>query len=147
MGDFHAGGRRLSEAASDACAVADGEEVRKLGFKLAAQLKTRGVELDLSAIEQGVVICGARRDLIQSVDHLDDIVKLPLRKSKAQVAGNGRGERRTGVGLRQTVLVRAHALNKIAEALNENAAGEHVAERGDVLAVAIGLIKRLGEAV
>ena len=25
--DFHAGGRRLSEAASDACAVADGEEV------------------------------------------------------------------------------------------------------------------------
>ena len=25
--DFYAGGRRLSEAASDACAVADGEEV------------------------------------------------------------------------------------------------------------------------
>ena len=86
----------LGEAARDAGTVADGEDSSdSLSFKFAAQFKTRGVELDLRAIEQGVVICGAWRDLIQSVDHLDDIVKLPLRKSEAQVAGNGRGERRT----------------------------------------------------
>ena len=45
------------------------------------------------------------------------------------------------------MLVRANALDKVTEALDQNTAGEHVAQRCDVLAVAIGLIKGLGEAV
>ena len=45
------------------------------------------------------------------------------------------------------MLVGAHALDQVAEALHQHAAGQHVAQRGDVLAVAVGLIEGLGEAV
>ena len=45
--------------------------------------------------------------------------------------------------MRKTVLVRANTLDKITEALNENAAGEHIAQRSDVLAVAVRLVERL----
>ena len=45
------------------------------------------------------------------------------------------------------MLIGARALYKVAEALYQNAAGEHIAERRDVLAVAVGLVEGLGEAV
>ena len=45
------------------------------------------------------------------------------------------------------MLVRANSLDEVAEALDQNAAGEHVAQRGDVLAVTVGLVKGLCESV
>ena len=45
------------------------------------------------------------------------------------------------------MFIGAHALHQIAEALDEHAACQHVGQGGDVLAVAVGLVKGLGEAV
>ena len=45
------------------------------------------------------------------------------------------------------VVVGAHAPHQVAEALDQHAAGQHVGQGGDVLAVAVGLVEGLGEAV
>ena len=50
-------------------------------------------------------------------------------------------------GLAHAVLVGADAADQIAEALHQHAAGQHVAEGGDVLSVAVGLVEGGGEAV
>ena len=49
-------------------------------------------------------------------------------------------------GLAQPVLVGADALHQVPEALDQHAAGQHVGQGGDVLAVAVGLVEGLGEA-
>ena len=50
-----------------------------------------GVELDLRAIEQGVVVGGTGSQLVQLIDHLNDVVQLPLGQGQGQVAGHGGG--------------------------------------------------------
>ena len=62
------------------------------------ELEAGGVELDLCAVEQGVVIGGAGGDFIQLIDHLDDVVQLALGQGQGQVAGDGGGEGGPGEG-------------------------------------------------
>ena len=73
---------------SDAAAVAD-DDTGPCGMDL--QMLVQGhlhvVELDLHAIEQGIVVGGARGDAVQGVDHLDDAVQDALGQHQAQVAG------------------------------------------------------------
>ena len=102
------------------------------------------VELDLHAVEQRIVVCGARRDLVERVDHLDDAVQDALGQHQAQVAGRG-VERRREEGIAHAVRVGAAAADQIAEALHDDAAAEHVAQPRDALAVAVGILKWLGE--
>ena len=45
------------------------------------------------------MIGGARGDLVQDVDHLNDVIQLPLGQGQGQVAGDGGGKGGPGEGL------------------------------------------------
>ena len=62
----------------DAAAVADDVQPRIPGLQMFIHSHFHIVELDLHAVEQGVVVGGAGGDLIQRVEHLDDAVQNPL---------------------------------------------------------------------
>ena len=127
-----------------AAAVADDEQARVAGLEVLVQLDLHVIELHLHAIEQGVVVGGAGGDLVQGVDHLDDAVQDALGHHQAQVAGGG------GQGGGHEALLDALgggplAPDQVAEALDDDAAAQHVGQPGDALAVAVGILEGLGE--
>ena len=84
-----------------------GQNLQLGGLQLAGEGQTGGVELHLRAVEEGVVVGGTGSDLVQLIDHLDDVVQLPLGQGQGQVAGDGGGEGGPHKGLGQAVLVSA----------------------------------------
>ena len=76
--------------------------------------------------------------------HFDDAVENALRDDEREVAGRG-GERRGDEGLFDALGRRALAADEIAEALDHDAAAEHVRKPRDRLAVAVGVLEGLGE--
>ena len=64
-------------------AVADHIQPLVYGLKMLVQLYLHIVEFHFYAIEEGIVVRRARRDLIQRVHHLDDAVQDTLRKNEA----------------------------------------------------------------
>ena len=114
------------------------------GLEVLVQLDLHVIELHLHAIEQGVVVGSAGGDLVQGVDHLDDAVQDALGHHQAQVAGGG------GQGGGHEALLDALgggplAPDQVAEALDDDAAAQHVGQPGDALAVAVGILEGLGE--
>ena len=117
------------------------------GLQLRGELEAGGVELHLRAVEQGVVVGGARGDLVQDIDHLDDVVQLPLGQGEGQIPQDGGGEGGPGKGLAQPVLVGALPSPDRRSAGPARHVSQHIGQGGDVLAIAVGLIEGLGEAV
>ena len=111
------------------------------------QLDPGGVELHLRAVEQGVVVGRAGGQLVQGVDHLDDIVQLPLGQGQGQVPRHRRRQGGPDEGVAQPVLVGADARRQIPEPLDQHAPRQHIGQGRDVLAVAVGLVEGGGEAV
>ena len=72
-------GRGLHEAPGDACAIAGGKEVANARLKVAAEVEARGLELGLDAVEQRMPRCDARCNLVQGIDHLEDIDHVTVR--------------------------------------------------------------------
>ena len=128
----------------DAASVADDKEILVSGLELAVHLDFHIIELDLDAVQKGILVGGAGRDLVQRIDHLDDPVQNPLGKDKAEVAG-GRVEGRGDEGLFDPALGLTAAAHKVAEPLNDDTAAQHIAQAGDAFAVAVGVLERLGE--
>ena len=80
----------LGQTTGNTCTIAGGKQIWQLGFQLICQLEPGGIELDLRAVEQCVVVGGARRQLVQLINHFDDIVQLPFWQGQGQIAGNRR---------------------------------------------------------
>ena len=114
------------------------------GHEVLVDLDLHVVELDLDTIKQGVVICSTWCDLIEGVDHLDDAVEDTLRKHEAQVTGSSI-QRRNREGFPDTLLGTALTTDKIAEALHDHTAAEHVAETRDTLTIFVRILEWLGE--
>lgn len=108
-GHPNAGGSRLRQATGDTRTVADGKHIGELSLQLAAEFQPRGVEFDLHAVEQGIVVGCSRSDLVQGVDHLDDVVHMPFGQHQAQIAGGG-VEGGLGEALTQPVVIGADTL-------------------------------------
>ena len=128
----------------DAAAVADDEQVFVAGLEIFVQGHLHVIKLHLHAVEQGVVVGGAGGDLVQGVNHLDDAVQNPLGHHQAQIPRRGRqggGDEALGKPLLRAAL----AANQVAEPLDDDAAAQHIAEPGDALAVAVGVLEGLGE--
>ena len=142
--DVYAAGRGVRERVCDAAAVADHVKSLVAGFKIFVHVHFHIVEFDLYAVEQGIVVGGAGGHLVKRVDHLDDAVQYPLGQHQAQVTRGGlqcRGDE----GLVNAALGRALTADEVAEALDDHAAAQHIAQSCDRLAVAVGILKRLGE--
>ena len=86
---MHAAGGGVAQRVGDAGAVADDEEAGAGGLQVLVDLHFHVVELDLHAVEQRVVVGGARGDLVEGVDHLDDAVEDALGDHQTQIAGRG----------------------------------------------------------
>ena len=139
-----AAGRGVGQGVGDAAAVADDVKAGIAGLQPVADLDFHVVELDLHAVEQGVVVGGAGGHLVQSVDHFDDAVQDALGQHQAQVAGGcleGGGDE----GLLHAAGSGTTAPDQIAEPLDDDAAAQHVAQTGDGFAVAVGILEGLGE--
>lgn len=90
----HAGGvdtgcTRLGKAASNARAVADGKEIGQLGFQVAIKFQTGTIKLDLYTVKKRIIIGRSWGNLIERVNHFNDVVQMPLWQDKAQIAGHG----------------------------------------------------------
>ena len=84
------------------------------------------VEFDLHAVEQGVVVDGAGGDLIQGVEHFDDAVQNSLGQHQTQIAG-GRVQSGGDEGFRNAFGGRPLPTDQVAEALDDDAAAQHIA--------------------
>ena len=125
-GGFDAGGPRLGQTAGDARPVAHGEEAGQGSLQLIGQGQPGGIELDLRPVEQGIIVGGAGGQLVQLVDHFNDIVQLPLGQSQGQVPGHGGGEGGVNEGLAHPVLVGPPAPHQIPEPLDQHAPRQHI---------------------
>ena len=128
----------------DAAAVADDVKPVVAGHEVAVHLDLHVIELHFHAVEQRVVVGSAGGDFIQRVNHLNDAVQNALGQHEAQVARGG-VQRRHGERLLDALLGAALAADEVAEALDDNAAAQHVAQAGNALAVAVGILERLRE--
>ena len=141
------GGPRLGQPPGDPGPVACGEEVGQGGLQMGGELQPGGVELDLRPIEEGVVVGGAWGQLVQGIDHLNDVIQLALGQGQGEVPRHGGGEGGVGGGLAHSVGVGAHPPDLVPKPLDQDAPGQHVGQGGDVLAVAVGLVKGFGKMV
>ena len=130
----------------DAAAVADDEQPFMAGLQILIQLHAHIVKLDLYAIQQGVVIGRTWRDFVQRIDHLDDVVHLTLRDDEAQIAWRG-AQGRGDEAVCDAAYGAALTADQIAEALDDDAAAQHVGEPGDAFAILIAVFERLGEMI
>ena len=127
----------------DAAAIANDVKAGMLvGFQFFIHLNLHIVELDLHAVQQGVLISGAGGDLIQCVDHFHDVIQDAFGQHQAQVAGGGiQGGGDEGV--LHALRGGAAAADQIAKALNDDSAAQHITQPGDAFAIAVGVLKRL----
>ena len=123
-----AGGPRLGQPPGDPRPVPGGEEVGQGGLQVGGELQPGGVELHLRPVEEGVVVGGAGGQLVQGVDHLDDVVQLPLGQGQGEVPGHRGGEGGPGGGLAHPVGVGPHPLHQVSEPLDQHPPGQHVGQ-------------------
>ena len=114
---------RVRERMGDAAAVTNDIKPLVRRFEVLVERDLHVVELDLHAVEERIVVCGARRDLVERVDHLDDAVQNALGEHEAQITG-GRRERRRDEAFFDALDRAAAAADEIAEALDNDAAAE-----------------------
>ena len=125
--DVYTAGTCLGEAAGHAGAIADGEDVLEFRLKFLGQDDAGAVEFDFDAVEQRVVVRHAWGDVVECLDHLDDVVEVALRQDEGQIARRCL-ERRLREALGHAVRIRAAAFHEVTEALDDDAAAEHVRE-------------------
>ncbi len=128
----------------NAGSVADDVESLALCLKVLVKFYFHIVELDLYAVEQRVVVCCSRCDLVKGVNHLDDIVHDALGDHQGKVS-RGSGQRRSYKAFLESALVGPASFDHVSEALYDDSAAQHVTEACDALSVLIGFLERLCE--
>ena len=127
----------------DAAAVPDDiQSVMLTAFQLFIHLDLHIVELDLHAVQQGILIGGAGGYFIQCINHLHNIVQNPLGQHQTEVAG-GSIQCRGDECLLHALRCGAAPADQIAKALNDHSAAQHIAQPRDALAIAVGVLERL----
>ena len=123
--DVNAAGAGLGKSARDAGAVADGENILTVCFEFVCQDDAGTVKLDLDAVEQCVIVCHTRCDVIERLDHFDDIVEMAFRQDEGEIA-RCRRECRMRETCREAVRIRTASFHEIAVTLDDDTAAEHV---------------------
>ena len=82
-GDVHTAGAGMRQGVGDTAAVADDEEALAAGLQVFIYFDLHVLEFDFYAIQQRIIVCRSRSDLIKRIDHLDNAVENTLRKHKA----------------------------------------------------------------
>jgi len=123
-------------------AVSDDVEPRMVGLEVVIEPDLHVVELDLHAIEKGVIVGCTRRDLIEGVDHLRDPVQDPLGQDETEVARR-RLQGRPHSALLDAGGVAPAASLHVSEALHDDPAAQHVGQAGDALPVAVAVFEGL----
>ena len=137
-------GGGVGQGVGDAGAVADDVQALVAALQILVQGNLHVIELDLHAIQQGIIVGSAGGDLIQGINHFDNAVQDPLGQHQAQVAG-GRGQGGTHQPLFNALDRASAAAHQVAEALDDDAAAQHIGQAGNALAVAVAVLERLGE--
>ena len=121
-----AAGGSMGQRVGNAAAVTDDVQTGIAGFQLLVDLHFHVVELNLHAIQQGIIIGSAGGNLVQRIDHFDNAVQNSLGQHQAQVAGGG-VQSRGDECLRHAAGGRAAAPDQIAEPLDDDTAAQHIA--------------------
>ena len=100
------------------------------------------VEFYFHAVEQRVIICRTRSDLIKRIDHLDNSVQNSLWQHQTQVT-RCRCECRAYHALCDSLRITSSAADQIAEPLYNDTAAKHVRKARDALTVSVAVLKRL----
>ena len=125
-------------------AVADDIQAFIAALQIFVDFDLHIVELDFNTIEEGIVIGCAGCDLVEGIDHLDDTVQQTLGQDQAEVAGCSI-QCRCDKGFPDAVLIGSAAADEVAKALDNDAAAQHIAQAGNRLAVAVGILKGFRE--
>ena len=128
----------------DSAAVPDHKQTLVAGLEIVVDIDGHVVELDLDAIQQGVITCGTWRNLVKGIDHLDDVVQDALRDDQRQVSGD-RLQCRVREGFGNTLRRTPLTADQIAESLQHDTAAQHVRQPCDALAVPVAVGERFGE--
>ena len=139
-----AAGGSVAEGVGDAAAVTDDVKSLVAALQVGVDLHLHVVELHFHTVEEGIVVGGAGGHFIQGVDHLNDTVQDALGKHQTQITGRcveGGGQE----AALHAAGGRAPAPDQVAEALDDDAAAQHIAQPRDGLAVAITVLEGLGE--
>ena len=115
----------VGEGVGDAGAVADDEEAGDSGFEVGVYFDFHVIEFDFDAVEEGIVVSGAGCDLIEGVDHFDNAVEDTFGNDEGEVAG-GSGECRGDEVFLDARNGASSAADEVAEALDHDAAAEHI---------------------
>lgn len=124
-GDVDTAGTCLREAAGNAGTIADGKDVLERGFEFFGENNAGTVEFDFNTVEQGVIIGHTRGDVVECLDHFDDVVEMPFGQYERQITRRSL-QRRFREALRHAVGIGAASFHEVAKALDDDAAAEHV---------------------
>ena len=128
----------------NAASVTDDIEPFVRAFQILIDIHFHIIEFHFDTVQQGIVICRTRCDLIQGVDHLDDTVQDTFWQNQTQISGSS-GQGRADQTFFDTVDGTASATYQITETLYDHAATQHIGETGDTLAVSVTVFEWLGE--
>ena len=142
----HDGGHH--QAAGPAGRVAEAVQALDVGVEVRVHLDLVGVELQLRAVQQGLVGGEAGDDHVQHLDELDDVGHGAVGHGGGDITGHGILQRGLHVGLCQLLLPCALAIQNIAVALHHDVAcAQHIGQLAHLLGVGDGLVEGLGEVV
>ena len=119
-----------------------------VGVEVRVHLDLVGVELQLRAVQQGLVGGEAGDDHVQHLDELDDVGHGAVGHGGGDVAGHGVLQGGLDVGLGQLLRPGALAVEDVAVALHHDVAcAQHIGQLAHLLGVGDGLVEGLGEVV
>ena len=123
---MYTAGVSVGQGVGNAAAVTDDVQTIITAHQLLVHFHFHVVELDLHAVEQGIVIGGTGGNLIQGLDHLNDAAQNTLGQHQAQGTGGGvQGGSEEGIHL--PLGGGTAAADQIAEALDDHTAAQHIA--------------------
>ena len=134
----------MGQGVGNAASVTDDIESFVRAFQILIDIHFHIIEFHFDTVQQGIVICRTRCDLIQGVDHLDDTVQDTFWQNQTQISGSS-GQGRANQTFFDTVDGTASATHQIAETLYDHTATQHIGETGDTLAVSVTVFEWLGE--
>ena len=134
----------MGQGVGNSAAIADDKQALMPGFQMLVHLYFHVVEFDLHTVQKRIVVCRSGGNLVQSVNHLNDAIQNPFGQNQAQIAGGGI-QRRGDEGFLDSIGGGAATPNEIAKPLDNDPAAQHIAQPGDGLTVAVGVLKGLRE--
>ena len=111
-------------------------------FKVIVNINLHIIELDFHTVEQRIVICGPRRNLVKRIDHLYDSVKNTLGKHKTQISRRRRKRRRHKSFL-NALFIAPSSAHQVTKTLYDHTASKHIGKPCNTFPVTVAVLKRL----